>query len=174
MKRTKKRPLSDQRYVEQLRKKWTARYGQPYPKTVEERYHRGDSTVFLEELLECLTDRKPIPKWLRMALMKAIVRGRFFCGFDSWDSVFGPPCQTEDGRPARGKTRAAELQRQLLMHRIYHRVVQLDAQGENVDRGLFERVATEFGIGRARAEQIYYDNRAIVEEAYAIVRDLSP
>jgi hypothetical protein len=176
MKRAKKRSPSDEleRYWERQRKKWTARYGRPYPQgTLEELYRRGDSTVLLQELLECLTDRKSIPEWLRWALMKAIARG-IMGNLDTWDDVFGPPVQTEDGRPARGKTRVAELHRRLLQSRIYERVVQLEAQGKTVDRSLFEKIAAEFGIGRARAEQIYYDNRAIVEEAKAIVRASLP
>src|SRR5262245_22422730 len=144
MKRTKKRSPSDEleRYWVRQRKKWTARYGQPYPQgNLEEMYRRGDSTVLLQELLERLTNRTPIPEWLRWALMKAIVRGIILRDFDTWDDVFGPPVQTEDGRPARGKTRAAEQRRQLLQGRIYERVVQLEAQGETVDRSLFEKIA---------------------------------
>jgi hypothetical protein len=174
MKRAKKRVPSDQRYIERLRKKWTARHGQPYPKTVEERYHRGDRSVLLEELLECLTDRKSIPEWLRFELMKAIAAGRFFCSFDTWDHVFGPPCETANGRAARGKTRAAEWNRRLLEDRIYDFIERRKVQGEKVDRALFEKVAASFGIGRARAEQIYYDSRALVEAARAMVADQSP
>lgn len=118
--------------------------------------------------------QKPIPEWLRWALMKAIARGIISRDFDTWDDVFGPRVQTEDGRPARGKTRMAERRRQLLCGQIYERVVQLEAQGEKVDRSLFERIAAEYGIGRARAEQIYYDNRAMIEEVNAIVRASLP
>jgi hypothetical protein len=124
-------------------------------------YRRGDNTVLLGQLLLYLTERELVPEWLRVALMKAIARG-VMGGIDRWDEAFGPPVQTEDGRPARGKTRAAVGYERLLQFRIYDRIVQLEAQGEKVDRGLFESVATEFGIGRARAEKIYYDNRALV------------
>ena len=64
MKRAKKRSPSDelQRYWERQQKKWTARYGQPYPQgNLEEMYRRGDNTVLLQELLECLTNRNPSP-----------------------------------------------------------------------------------------------------------------
>jgi hypothetical protein len=177
MKRTKKRSPSNEleRYWERQRKRWTARYGEPYPQgSLEEMYRRGDRTVLLPELLECLTERKTVTEWLRWALMKAIARGVVFRDFDTWDDVFGPPVQTEDGRPARGKTRVAEQRRHLLQGDIYKRVVQLEAQGENVDRSLFEKIAAEFCIGRARAEQIYYDNRAMIEAAEAVVRASPP
>jgi hypothetical protein len=169
MKRAKRRSSEDdlQRYWEREGKKWTARYGQSSAQTAEEMYRCGDNTVLLPQLLEYLTQREKIPDWLRWALMLAIARG-VMGGLDRWDEVFGPPVQTEDLRPARGKTRAAVTNERLLHFRVYDRVEQLKAQGEKVDRGLFEKVAAEFHIGRARAEKIYYDNRAIVEAAIAV------
>jgi hypothetical protein len=166
MKRARKRSPSEEleRYWERQEKKWVARYGQPYAQTAEENYRRGDNTLLLPLLLEYLTHREAIPEWLRWALMLAIARG-VMGGLDRWDEVFGPPVQTEDLRPARGKTRAAVGHERLLEQRIYDRIEQLKAQGEKVERGLFEQVAAELGIGRARAEKIYYDNRAIVEAA---------
>jgi hypothetical protein len=163
MKRARRRSPSEglQRYWERQEKKWTARYGQPSAQTAEEKYRRGDNTVLLRQLLLYLTEREPVPEWLRVALMKAIWRG-VMGEFDRWDEAFGPPVQTEDGRPARGKTRAAVLHEQLLQIRICDRIVQLEAQGEKVDKGLFESVAAEFCIGRSRVEKIYYNNRALV------------
>jgi hypothetical protein len=169
MKRARKRSPSEEleRYWEREEKKWVARYGQPSAQTAQEIYRRGDNTVLLPQLLEYLTHKETIPEWLRWALMRAIARG-VMGGLDRWDEVFGPPVQTEDLRPARGKKRAAVVHERLLQFRIYDRIEQLKAQGGNVDRGLFEKVAAEFHIGRARAEKIYYDNRAIVEAAIAV------
>jgi hypothetical protein len=170
MKRARKRSLSEelQRYQERLEKKWTARYGQPYPQTVEEMYRRGDKTILLSELSQCLIEREPIPEWLRKALIMAIGRGHHVCDCDTWDEIFGSPVQTKDGRPARGRSREAVRRERVLHIRIYDRIEQLKAQGEKVDKGLFEKVAAEFKISRARAEQIYYDNRAAVEATTTI------
>ena len=166
MKRTK-RPQTKllQQYQERQRKKWTKRYGKPYPTATEERYRRGDSAVLLQELMYCLIKREPLPEWLRKALIMAIARGHMSCEFDSWDKVFGAPVQTEEYRPARGKSRDAEWRRRRLQFEIYNRVMQREAKGEAISKGLFEDVAKALKIGRARAERLYYDNRAIVEAA---------
>jgi hypothetical protein len=103
-----------------------------------------------------------IPMWLWKALFRAL--GRAFCiEVDSWDDVFGPPVQTKDGHPARGKSRLALRRKMELQFDIYWRVEELTAQGKTVDKKLFEHIAKEHGIGRARAEKIYYENRAMVE-----------
>jgi hypothetical protein len=164
MKRARRRPLSEdlQRYGERLKKKWIGRYGQPHPQTTEGMYLRGDNHVLLVSLAWHLTKEEPAPEWLRMALLNAIQRG-IMCELDTWDEVFGSPVQTEDGRPARGRTRIAVARKRSLQFDIYHRIVQLYAQGEKIDKALFETVATEFRISRTRAEQLYYDNRALLE-----------
>jgi hypothetical protein len=130
-------------------------------------YRRGDNTVLLSELQQCLIEKEPVPEWLRAALIIAIGRGHM-CDFDTWDDVFGSPVQMKDGRPARGRSRDAVWRERVLQIRIYDRIEQLKTQGERVDKGLFEKVAAEFKISRARAEQIYYDNRAPVEATTAI------
>jgi hypothetical protein len=135
----------------------------------EERYRRGDKRVLMQELHLCLAEEKPVPKWLRSALLRAVMQATFF-DIDYWDDVFGPPCVTDTGRPARGKTRTAMQKKQLVTLRIYDRIEQLKAEGTSVDKRLFEKVAAEIGVGRAQVEQLYYDNRASVREATEAVQ----
>jgi hypothetical protein len=61
--------------------------------------------------------------------------------------------------PARVKTREHVRKKQYLAIDIYQRVEQLKAEGNKVERELFEKVAAEMGVGRALLEKIYYDNR---------------
>ena len=147
----------------------------------EKRYAEGDNTVIVEELIERLatkealdavsaadaggTDAIPIsmPTWLWRALFRAIAQATTM-EIDSWDEVFGAPVLTKDRKPARGKTRLALRRKAVLQFDIYNRVQQLTAGGEAaVDKKLFERIAKEHGIGRAMAEEIYYEGRAMAE-----------
>ena len=94
--------------------------------------------------------------------MRAIVQATTM-EIDSWDEVFGAPVLTKDRKPARGKTRVAMRRKAKLQFDIYNRVEQLTAGGDAVDKKLFERIAKEHGIGRAMAEEIYYETRAMAE-----------
>jgi len=127
----------------------------------EEKYRLGDDSAIMHELTWCLTKKKPIPEWLRIALLRAIKRA-VLCEIDSWDEVLGPPVVTETLHPARGKTRLAMKRKQNLIFPICERIEQLTAEGKPVDRRLFEQVAAEFGIGRAHVERLFYDYRAFV------------
>lgn len=135
----------------------------------EEKYKLGDKRAIMKELHLCLAGDKPLPKWLRSALLRAVMRATFF-DIDSWDDVFGPPCVTDAGRPARGKTRIAMQRKQPIIFRIYDRIEQLKAEGKAVDRKLFEKVAAENGVGRAQVEQLYYSNRDDIRETAEIVQ----
>jgi hypothetical protein len=126
-----------------------------------EKYKLGDKRAIMQELHWCLANDRPLPKWLRSALLRAVMRATFF-DIDSWDDVFGSPCVTDTGRPARGKTRIKEQKKQHLAISAYDRIERLKAEGNAVDRKLFEKVAAESGVGRALLEKIYYDNRRIV------------
>jgi hypothetical protein len=178
MKRARKRTLQEdlRRYCERLRAPHM-RDGKLVP--LEERYQNGDKTVILKELVFCLINAEAeairagdasdsdiipfsMPKWLYRALFRAIARA-FCIETDSWDDVFGPPVLTKDGRPARGKTRLALRRKAELQFAIYHRVKQSEARGKTIDKGLFEHIAKDFGIGRAMAEKIYYDDRVLIE-----------
>jgi hypothetical protein len=60
--------------------------------------------------------------------------------------------------------------------RIYDRIEQLRAEGKGVrgkgvNRGLFEKVAAEFRIGRSQVEGLYYDHRDSVREATEAVQE---
>jgi hypothetical protein len=124
----------------------------------EERYKLGDKRAIMVELSLCLSMDRPLPEWLRWALLRAIIKATL-SDIDSWDDVLGPPCVTDTGRPARGKMRINMRKKQHLAIDIYQRVEQLKAEGNAVDRKLFEKVAAEMGIGRALLERLYYDNR---------------
>ena len=167
MKRARRRsPQQEiQRWRERRQKEWDERHPRFSSKgrllSAEDKYNRGDKTEIMKELAWHLTthENEPLPEWLRLALLKAIIRATV-CDIDSWDEVFGPPVETETGRPARGKVRLAVRRKLELVTDIYNRVEHLHAEGRHVDRTLFEDVAAEFGIGRAWTEKSYYDNRA--------------
>ena len=101
--------------------------------------------------------------------MRAAVRATTM-EIDSWDEVFGAPVLTKDRRPARGKTRAAMQREAGLQFDIYNHVERLTAKGKTIDKELFEHIAKEHGIGRAKAEKIYYETRAMAELVTCILR----
>ena len=193
MKRAKRRLPEEEwkRHVRRRQKEWKRRWApissdgeclsSQEPLTAEERYKCGDKTEILSTLATYLglqlgvklekpisdwagqlLSKEPIPDWLCIAFLRAYKRA-VFCEIDSWDEVFGPPVETETGHPARGKTRLAMQRKLHLKFQIYDRVEQLVAEGSPVERALFERVAADFGIGRAQAERLYYDNRTLIE-----------
>src|SRR6516162_4163841 len=57
--------------------------------SAEDKYNRGDKTEIMKELAWHLTthENEPLPEWLRLALLKAIIRATV-CDIDSWDEVF--------------------------------------------------------------------------------------
>jgi hypothetical protein len=124
----------------------------------EEEYKRGNKRAIMDELRWCLSMDRPIPEWLRWALLHAIIKATL-SDVDSWDDVLGPPCVTDTGRPARGKMRTNMRKKQRLVIDIYRRVEQLYAEGHKKDRRLFEKVAAEMGIGRALLEDLYYKHQ---------------
>jgi hypothetical protein len=192
MKRAKRRSLEQEykRHVRRRQKEWERRWELPISSdeylsseqslTAEDKYNCGDNTTILSSLATYLSlqlatrlkkpisdwarqlSKDPIPDWLCIAFLRAYKRA-VFCEIDSWDQVFGPPVETETGHPARGKARLAMQRKLHLKFEIYDRVEQLVAEGNPVERALFERVATHFGIGRAQAERLYYDNRFLIE-----------
>ena len=169
MKRARRR--SPQQEIQRWRERQQKEWDDQHPRVSsggrllsdEDKYKRGDKTVIMKALTFHLATEDeplpPLPDWLRWALLKALIRATV-CEIDSWDDVFGPPVETETGRPARGKARLAVRRKRELVTDIYKRVEQLSAEGRPVDRTLFEEVAAEFGIGRAWTEKCYYDNRA--------------
>jgi hypothetical protein len=44
----------------------------------EEKYKRGDKRAIMEELHWCLAEERPLPKWLRSALLRAAMQATFF------------------------------------------------------------------------------------------------
>jgi hypothetical protein len=56
----------------------------------EERYELDDKRAIMDELRWCLSMEKPLPEWLRDALLHALIKATL-SDIDSWDDVFGPP-----------------------------------------------------------------------------------
>jgi hypothetical protein len=130
--------LDDQWLVEQL-------------KEAELAFKAGDKSRILHGVQLCTVfglDRRSWPEWLDRAFNDAYEAG-LSGSIRSWDDVFGKPV-------AKGKQGKAQRRRQELTLPIVHRVEQLRAEGSKIDKGLFEKVGREFGVGATTADKVYY------------------
>lgn len=123
-----------------------------YLDIAKEKIEGGKKAVLLKAMHECLIMRKPLPEWLRLAFVQAYQSAYPF-ELKSWDAVFGKP----HPKGAHLKTRKQHFK---LEYPICSRVDEFAAKGENVDKGLFERIGKEFGISGTTASTIYYKKRA--------------
>lgn len=119
-------------------------------------FKAGDKSRILHGVSLCVGFGLPWqkwPQWLLRAYNDAYEAGTTGA-ISSWDEVFGRPIP-------KGKQRKSwRLKRFTLA--IVHRVEQLHAvigkEGKKtpIDKGLFETVGAEFGIGATTASKIYY------------------
>jgi hypothetical protein len=125
----------------------------------ERAYKAGNKSRILHGVVLCTAfglDRRKWPQWLDRAFNDAYAAG-ISGAIASWDEVFGRPI------PKGKRRKAYQLQRQSTLA-IVHRVEQLHAtRGKGgkktpIDKGLFETVGEEFGIGATTASKIYYSS----------------
>ena len=132
----------------------------------EKEYDRGDKTAILDALQFYIMNEmgdlphKPIPKWLVLALFRALAE-RTMHNINSWDEVFGPPLKNKKGGALKGKHRQAARHKLAIQFPLFKRVEQLVQSRKRIDKGLFESVGKEFGVSGTDASDIYYKTRQI-------------
>ena len=123
------------------------KYLADYLDIAKQKFEEGNKPVLLTAMHQCLILKKPPPEWLRLAFIDAYQSATAF-EIRSWNEVFGPP----HPKKARLDTRKQHAD---LRYPIAVRVA-LRASGENIDKGLFETIGSEFGISGSTASDIYY------------------
>ena len=111
-----------------------------YLEVAKQKIEGGNKEVLLKAMHECLIMKKPLPEWLRLAFLRAYQSAYPF-EIKSWDIIFGPP----HPKGAHLKTRKRHFE---LSFPIWSRAQELAALGENIDKGLFEKIGKEFGDQR--------------------------
>jgi hypothetical protein len=125
----------------------------------EKEYDRGDKTAILNALQFYIMDElvdlthKPIPKWLVLALFRALAE-RTMHNIDSWDEVFGPPLKNKKGGAL--KESIASRAANWLFNFSYSRVEQL-YRAASESTALFERWQGIRGERHGRERHILQD-----------------
>jgi hypothetical protein len=123
------------------------KYIEEYLEIAKQKFEEGNKTVLLMAMHQCLLMKKPLPEWLRLAFIRAYQSATAF-EIRSWDEAFGAP--HPKGTHVEAKKQQAELRYPIALR------VALRASGETVDKGLFEIIGSELGIGGTTASDIYY------------------
>jgi hypothetical protein len=127
------------------------KYLAKYLKIAKREIEHGNKSVLLKAMHQCLIMKRPLPEWLRLAFLQAY-QSAYPYEVKSWDEIFGPP----HPKGAHLKTRKQHFE---LRFPIWSRVQELAKSGENIDKGLFEKVGKEFKVSGTTASAIYYDQR---------------
>lgn len=114
---------------------------------LRERYQTGDARAVLDALELCALDSLPMPPWLEVAFLKAY--GALTCyAAKSWDDIFGP------AHPKYTNILAAKQKMQISADVFMSAALRLyDDPSRPIDNGLYEEVASEFGIGKTLVQE---------------------
>lgn len=114
------------------------------------RFAAGDRVALLAAIRECARCGLPMPEWVAVAFIRSYDRV-LNCRVKSWDDAFGAPFPKGAHLNALRKRRELRFAVGLA---VLHRV-QRDPSTP-IDKGLFEAVGDEFGVGASQAEELYY------------------
>ncbi len=115
-----------------------------------ERFTAGDRVALLAAVRECARCGLPMPDWVASAFIRSYDQV-LNCRVKSWDEAFGKPFP-------KGKHVEALRQRRELRFAVGLAVLDRVKRDPStpIDKGLFEVVSEEFGIGASQAEELYY------------------
>lgn len=114
------------------------------------RFLHGDRAALFEAIYQCATRDVLIPDWAARAFRRGY-QEILNCRVDSWDEAFGPPFP-------KGFKISQAKRRRSLRPQIHVRIMNIIKQESvPVDDELFQRVATEFHIGKRQCKQFWYD-----------------
>jgi hypothetical protein len=120
---------------------------------LKERFEGGDKSALLYAIYHCLLMKRPLPEWLRLKFLHAYeAHARF--EIRSWNEVFGQPVPKSTHLET--EKRNAELRPLIIEH-----VEALRAEGDKIDKGLFEKIGRRLNppLKGTTVSEIYYDER---------------
>jgi hypothetical protein len=120
-----------------------------------EEFVGGNNWALMQTLYVCAIEERPLPAWAASAYRKAYEQVRTGV-IGTWDIALGPAHR-------KGTHLAAIRKRAKNLSRVYARILEiLEVEPRTpIDKGLFERVGTEFGLGATLTEEFYYAAKKI-------------
>lgn len=117
---------------------------------LENAFGRGDKMALFAAVRKCANHDLVMPDWVS----RAFIRGYdavLTCSAASWDEAFGRPYP-------KGMHLANVRESRTKRFAIWLRVSELrDIDRLAIDDAIFERVGKEFGVGKTRANKLYYE-----------------
>lgn len=112
-------------------------------------FEAGDRVALFSALRTCAKHNIPMPEWVSRA---------FISGYDkvingdvaSWDEAFGAPYP-------KGVHLSRIRQARLKRSAVWMEVAEERKLGSSINRELFERVGKKLGLGKTRAEELFYE-----------------
>jgi hypothetical protein len=129
---------------------------------LERDFRGGDRFALMMAIHLCAWYELVIPDWAAKAFMRAFRRVNH-CDLDSWDEAFGRPYpkgfHLKNARQNRALRPAIYLRvKGMLTRRVENdKIIEPMPLGD----GLFEVIGKEFGVGKTRANKLYYEARAM-------------
>ncbi len=125
-------------------------FGRLFLEEERAKFASGDRVALLAAVRECARCGLPMPEWVASAYIRSYDQV-LNCRVKSWDEAFGQPF------PKGSHINALRKRREL---RFAVGLAVLDRVKRDpstpIDKGLFEVVGEEFGIGASQAEELYY------------------
>jgi len=113
-------------------------------------YEKGDKMALFAALRKCANHDLVMPMWVSRAFISGY-DNVLNCRVGSWDDAFGRPYP-------KGKHLGNMREDRVKRYAIYFRIREIiKTERHTVDDGLFERVGSEFGVGKSRANKLYYE-----------------
>ena len=124
----------------------------------EKRFATGDRGSLLVAIWYCAKKRQPLPEWASKVFITAYESG---VGGEvkSWDDVFGKPYP-------KGSNLNAIKKRLEKRGALTNRIRQMKNKDPSIaiDVALFEKVGSEFGVGKTLANEYYYEVKHWMEK----------
>jgi hypothetical protein len=125
-----------------------------YEKMSKRQFDAGDKSTLIWVIYQCLEMKRPLPEWARVAFLAACDSVAEY-EIKSWDDAFGRP-------HPKSTHLKAEKEKEKLRWVIIMHVKNLRAEGDRIDKGLFEKIGRKLDPRRSgtTVSAIYYDWRS--------------